>query len=488
MSGLTSAEIRAGLDHPIVDADGHLVEVMPIFEEYLREIAGDAVADTYAAAKGWGRDPGPHGWSERSEAERRARQSTAPIWWANPVGALDRATAFVPGLLYERLDELGIDFTILYPSVGGLLRSWPDEDVRLGGCRALNTYLSDEIRPFRDRMTVAAIIPAHTPDEAMAELDHAVGVLGAKVVVLPSYVERPIPAFAADHDRLGRQVEWLDLLALDSDYDYDPVWQRCVDLGVAVTTHSGSHGIGFRRSTSTFMFNHIGHFAEAGDAFAKALFFGGVTRRFPTLNVAFLEQGVARGVALFAALIERWNKRGGPNIHQFDPAGIDWATFDELIAKHGSPRLATATAQAFLHRPQDAHPPQLDDFARCGIERPEDIYDLFVPRFFFGCEADDRMNSLAFDTARNPFGAQLNAMLSSDLSHWDVPDMRAVLREAYELVDDGLVTAEQFRSFAADNCIRLHGGMNRQFFTGTRVESYAATVLGTGVSNKATTY
>ena len=477
MTRPTSAAIREQLGHPIVDADGHLVEVLPLFEEYLHDIAGAEVASKYAAARGWTDDFAPHAWSATSREERHRRRSTAPIWWANPTDALDRATAYIPALLYERLDEIGIDFTILYPSVAGPLRSWPDEDVRVGGCRALNAYLADLIRPYRDRMTVAAIIPAHSPAEAIAELDHAVLRLGAKVVVLPSYVERPIPAYADVHSRLGRQAEYIDLLALDSDYDYDPVWQRCVDLGVAVTTHSGSHGIGFRRSISTFMFNHIGHFSEAGDAFAKALFFGGVTRRFPQLNFAFLEQGVARGVALYAALIERWNKRGGANVQQYNPGRIDWARFDSLVTAYGGPALQSGAAHDFLHNPEAAHPPELDDFAHCGIQQAEDIYDLFVPRFFFGCEADDRMNSLAFDRSLNPFDAQLNAMLSSDLSHWDVPDMTAVVREAFELVESGRMTADQFRAFSADNCIRLHGQMNPQFFAGTIVEDYAAKVL-----------
>ncbi|HUP76614.1 MAG TPA: hypothetical protein VM282_26505 [Acidimicrobiales bacterium] len=475
---LSSAQIRAQLDHPIVDADGHFVEVMPLFEEYLRDFAGNDIADRYAAARGWSRTPGPHGWSEVDNAERRRLRATAPIWWVNPTDAVDRAAAYLPRLLYERLDEIGIDFTILYPSVGGMLRNWPEQDVRIAGSRALNTFLAEQFKPFTDRMTVAALIPAHTPDEAIAELDYAVGTLGSKVVVLPGYVERPIVAYADLHDRLGRQVEWIDVLALDSDYDYDPVWQRCVDLGVAVTTHSGSHGLGFRRSISTFMYNHIGHFSEAGDAFAKALFFGGVTRRFPTLNFAFLEQGVARAVSLFAALIERWEKRGGANIQQFNPAHVDWARFDELVANYGSPALRHGAAYEFLHRPSAAHPSQLDDFARCDITDAKDIYELFVPRFYFGCEADDRMNTLAFDTNINPFGAQLNAVLSSDLSHWDVPDMLGVVKDAYKLVERGALTPDQFRAFSADNCIRLHGQMNPRFFENTVVEKYARSVLG----------
>jgi hypothetical protein len=273
-------------------------------------------------------------------------------------------------------------------------------------------------------------------------------------------------------------VEWIDLLALDSEYDYDPVWQRCVELGVAVTTHSGSHGIGFRRSISNFMFNHIGHFSEAGEAFAKAVFFGGVTRRFPALNFAFLEQGVVRGVALYAALIERWVKRGGTNISQFDPAQIDWKSFDQLLREHGNGIAESKAAWTFLHSPNCVHPDELDDFARCGITTPRDIHDLFVPRFYFGCEADDRMNGIAFDTKANPYGARLNAMLSSDLSHWDVPDMSLVLSEAYELVEDDVMTDEDFRAFSCDNVIRLHGEMNPRFFDGTVVETYADSRLG----------
>ena len=36
----------------------------------------------------------------------------------------------------------------------------------------------------------------------------------------------------------------------------------------------------------------------------------------------------------------------------------------------------------------------LDDFAACKITRKEDWVDLFVTPFYFGCEADDRMNAI----------------------------------------------------------------------------------------------
>ena len=55
--------------------------------------------------------------------------------------------------------------------------------------------------------------------------------------------------------------------------------------------------------------------------------------------------------------------------------------------------------------------------------------------------------------------------------------MRHVLHEAYELVTDGHLTAPQFRQFACDNPIRLHGGMNPRFFDGTPVEAHAKRLL-----------
>ena len=100
-----------------------------------------------------------------------------------------------------------------------------------------------------------------------------------------------------------------------------------------------------------------------------------------------------------------------------------------------------------------------------------------MPRFYFGCEGDDRMNSLAFDTKLNPFGARLRAMLGSDIGHFDVVDMREVVEESWELVEDGLISEADFSDIAFRNAVRLHGGMNPRFFEGTVVEAAAARVL-----------
>jgi hypothetical protein len=62
-------------------------------------------------------------------------------------------------------------------------------------------------------------------------------------------------------------------------------------------------------------------------------------------------------------------------------------------------------------------------------------------------------------------------MFSSDIGHWDVPDMSEVLEEAYELVERGLLDADDFEEFTFTNPVLLHAGMNPEFFKGTVVES-----------------
>jgi predicted TIM-barrel fold metal-dependent hydrolase len=467
VSGHDAAAVRAKLDHPVVDGDGHIVESIPVVADMIRKVAGDDVADRFMGASPT--------FASRQATTLAAHTSQVrpgiPMmpWWSLPGNALDRATGLLPKLLHERLDELGIDFTVLYSSVGLVCLGNSDAAVRQGSCRGLNTYLAEMLDGYGDRMTAAAVIPTHTPDEAIAELDHAVNVLGFKAVMLNSIVARPLA-------ERGEGALWWDVLGLDSIHDYDPVWQRCMDLGVAVTVHSPSQGMGLRASSTRYMFNHIGNFAASSDAFAKGLFFGGVGARFPELNVAFLECGVAWGVQLLCDLVDRWHKRGGSNIATLDPSNVDVNEWNRLLDEYGGERFADPSVRMATRSQADNPPDETDDFRDCGVDGPADIAAQFS-RFYFGCEADDATISWAFATDVNPLGTILQPILGSDIGHWDVTDLRDVMPEAYELVEDSRLTTDQFRAFSCDNTIRLHGGMNPRFFDGTCVEAYASNVL-----------
>ncbi len=125
----TSAAIRRSLSHPVIDIDGHIAEYFPALAPYLEQegLALDHPALRAPAAavprsgplrgtrwtppSGCGHAP-PAG---RGGAHRPGTRSTSP-------------PPCSPGLLYERLDELGLDFSVVYPSLGLVfLHTWEDD-------------------------------------------------------------------------------------------------------------------------------------------------------------------------------------------------------------------------------------------------------------------------------------------------------------------------------------------------------------------------
>ncbi len=170
--------------------------------------------------------------------------------------------------------------------------------------RAFNTYYAQAYAPHRDRLEPVAIVPTYAPDEAIDVLDHAVQQLGLRAVMCTGLVQRPLPG-----DNVPRGARWLDALGLDSAYDYDALWQRFVDLGVTPTFHSTGMGWGSRVSPTSYVANHLGSFAAAGEALCRSLFLGGVMHRFPTLRFAFLEGGVTWAASLCADLVGHVEKR-----------------------------------------------------------------------------------------------------------------------------------------------------------------------------------
>ncbi len=485
---LSSAEIRARLGHPVIDGDGHIVEYMPTYVEYLKQVGGPSMVERFQ--KSMARNIGPYWFNLDTAARREIGVPRGPWWGRATKNTLDGATAMLPNLLRKRLDTFGIDFSVVYPTLGLMLAREEDPELRRACCRALNVMLADLFHEHADRLTPAATIPMYTPQEAIEEAEYAVKTLGMKTFMIAGYVRRPVPAAVKASPEAAKYTFWIDNIALDSEYDYDPFWRKCIELKVAPTAHSAGMGWGSRVSPSNYVFNHIGMFAAAHESFAKALVMGGVTRRFPDLNIGFLEGGVGWAVNLLSDMVGHWEKRNARGIQNYNPAHTDIDATVKLFLEHGGKALRQgepelrATLERMKANAQAVgnvmNPDELDDFSRAGADTETGLLERFVPRFWFGCEADDPMVATAFNEKLVPGGRKLQAIFSSDISHWDVVDMEGVLQEAYELVEHGMVDEADFRAFTCGNIVQLHAGMNPDFFKGTVVEQDVKAMLQAG--------
>src|SRR5580700_8408442 len=236
MSAHASPEqIRSKLSHPVIDGDGHWIEYTPVFAEKIRKVTGDLGADGFIASQ----QRIPSALEVTREQRKERGVAMEGFWGRQAVNTLDRATAMMPRMLYDRLDELGIDFGIVYPTAGLGIHRIADDATRRAVCPGFNVVTHDYFKDLSDKLTPAAVIPVHTPDEAIEELEFCVKQLGTKVAMFGSAVRRPVPNAKDVPADLARYALGFDQLGLDSPHDYDKLWQKCRELGIAPTFHTG---------------------------------------------------------------------------------------------------------------------------------------------------------------------------------------------------------------------------------------------------------
>jgi predicted TIM-barrel fold metal-dependent hydrolase len=468
-----SARVREGLDHPVIDGDGHMLEPVPVFLDFLRDEGGKRAVAQFreraeARTQWYGAD------DETRIRDRLARQG----YWTEAGNSRDRATAILPDLMYERLGDFGIDFALMYTSMGLGLQRVPEEEFRRSACRALNRTSAALMAPYADRMTPVASIPVYTPEEAVDELEYVTGELNLRAIMISGRVSRTVPS---DPHR-----GFVDTIGIDNEQSYDPFWAKCVERGVAVTDHGGSLGWANRQGVTNYTFNHLAHHAESNHMGCRGVLLGGVLQRFPDLNFAYLEGGAGWAVTLLLDLIEHLHIRGPEGMRRLDPARVDVDVIRAEFAKHAKGLLEGRVDEVLesisavcpfqtLAELSERESDHIDDFAASGIETAEQLREIFSRSFYFGCESDDRTAALSFD--KKVLGTTLRPFFSSDVSHFDVPDMEEVLHEAWELVEDDMLTEEQFKQFTFSNVIDLHTRTNPDFFAGTAVEAEVAKYL-----------
>ena len=331
--------------------------------------------------------------------------------------------------------------------------------------RGLNAMLADLCKAHAYRLTPAAVIPMHTPEEAIAELCYVRRELGLRATMIPPAVARPLAAYPDLFPRLAHP----DRYGIDSAHDYDPVWRAFVELGAAVTPH-GAVGLRYlpdgRSSPTNYSYNHsLGHGFLMSEL-CRALVYGGVPSRFPKLSFGFLEGGASWAIALLGAVVEHWEKRGPEGLARYDPRRLDTERLAELLRQHGLPSqppemIGDPTAQPWAR----------DEFEASGITAEGDVAKIFGEQFFFGCESDDVSVHRALDGRGNKLGTVLRPVFSSDIGHWDVPNLSDPVPNSWKLVERGLLTPEAYRAFVFELPARLHLSMNPGFFSGTSVEA-----------------
>jgi hypothetical protein len=194
------------------------------------------------------------------------------------------------------------------------------------------------------------------------------------------------------------------------------------------------------------------------------------------LRIALQEGGAAIGVQIYVSLVANWQKRGGAAIAGLNPENLDKDLLVKMLTED-DPRLARFEPSQLAGQLSGTMTRVRDDYEAANITSVEDIRDQFVTPFAWGCEADDPLVGLAFDPRITPLGALVPALFASDLGHWDVPEFDEPLEEAHELVDKGILDADNLRDFVFGNPVRFYAAMNPAFFTGTAVEKEAAAVL-----------
>ena len=190
-----------------------MLELTPVVSDYVYQVGGADARDLFdksmegAAETGNAALENGKTWFEMTLEEKKEEWVPALPWWALPTrSALDRATATVPRVLNDRMDELGLDYAVLYTTTGLAFDRIEPQEQRLIVCRAINAYAADLYRPYSHRMTPAAIVPMDTPEIAIQEMEYAVNELGLKVIMLPGRVERPIAKYRDEYPGAGEYV------------------------------------------------------------------------------------------------------------------------------------------------------------------------------------------------------------------------------------------------------------------------------------------
>ena len=182
------------------------------------------------------------------------------------------------------LDDVGIESSIMYPTLGLAFGRINNEDWAIDVARAYNDWLYESHLSKSKRLQGTGLIPMQEPEAAVAELRRIVNKLGMCGAMLPSTGLR---------SHLGSREYW-------------PVYAEAERLGCCLAIHGGAHGgLGFDDFNNNAAAHALGHPAGVLIGFV-GLLTNGVFDRHPNLRLAFLEGGVGWLVMTLERLDGSW--------------------------------------------------------------------------------------------------------------------------------------------------------------------------------------
>ena len=169
------------------------------------------------------------------------------------------------------LDDVGIEWTVLYPTTALSYGKIVSLDYAVALTRAYNDWLHETYLQFNSRFKGMAIIPMQDPEEAVKELRRVVTELGMLGAMMPSN-GLPVP--------LGSKQYW-------------PVYAEAERLGCCLAIHGGCHDrFGLDHLNMYVPVHALGH-PWGLTISCASIVYNGIFDRFPGVRIAFLEGGIA---------------------------------------------------------------------------------------------------------------------------------------------------------------------------------------------------
>ncbi|GAA4810793.1 amidohydrolase family protein [Streptomyces ziwulingensis] len=305
------------LPFPLFDADNHLYEPPEALTRHLPEKYASAIqyvqvdGRTKIAIRGRISDyipnptfevvARPGAWEEYFRNGNPEGKSHRELF-GKPMKSIPAFHEPAPRL--ELMDELGIQRTLMFPTLASLIEERMRDDPELIHVvvHSLNQWLHETWQfNHKDRIYTTPVISLPIVDKAIAELEWCLERGARAILVRPA----PVPGLGGSRS-----------FALP---EFDPFWQLVEEAGVLVSMHSSDSGYsryaseweGKQREMTPFqaqVFRMLGEWRPVTDAVASWVCHGALFR-FPDLKISVIENGSSWLAPLLDQLTDVYKKQ-----------------------------------------------------------------------------------------------------------------------------------------------------------------------------------